>query len=92
VGTWLSDRLCWFHAADTRVPNHSIIDHLEITAALQSCKKDGKIDAALVMFAIGPVQELIAQARKTVDLWAGSYLLSYLTYKAIEYIGINLRI
>jgi len=78
-----------FMPADTRVPNHSIIDHLEITAALQSCKKDDKIDAALVMFAIGPVQELIAQARKTVDLWAGSYLLSYLTYKAIEYIGIN---
>ncbi len=78
-----------FMPADTRVPNHSIIDHLEITAALQSCKKDGKIDAALVMFAIGPVQELIAQARKTVDLWAGSYLLSYLTYKAIESIGIN---
>jgi CRISPR-associated protein Cmr2 len=30
------------------------------------------------MFQIGPVQDFIAQARKTLDLWSGSYLLSYL--------------
>ncbi|MGC9771000.1 type III-B CRISPR-associated protein Cas10/Cmr2 [Fervidobacterium islandicum] len=78
-----------FMPADTRVPNHSIIDHLEITSALQSCKSNGQIDASLLMFAIGPVQEIIAQARKTVDLWAGSYLLSYLAYKAIEKVGVT---
>ena len=32
----------------------------------------------LMIFTIGPVQSFIAQARKTQDLWAGSYLLSYL--------------
>ena len=30
-------------------------------------------------FSIGPVQGFVAQARRTRDLWAGSYLLSYLT-------------
>jgi CRISPR-associated protein Cmr2 len=38
----------------------------------------------LLLFTIGPVQSFIAQARKTQDLYAGSYLLSYLTNFAIE--------
>ncbi|WP_411343474.1 type III-B CRISPR-associated protein Cas10/Cmr2 [Paenibacillus sp. WLX1005] len=32
----------------------------------------------LMIFSIGPVQEFIAQARRTRDLWFGSYLLSEL--------------
>lgn len=31
-----------------------------------------------IYMAFGPVQEFLAQARRTRDLWAGSYLLSYL--------------
>lgn len=38
----------------------------------------------LFLFTIGPVQSFIAQARKTQDLYAGSYLLSYLTDIAID--------
>jgi CRISPR-associated protein Cmr2 len=34
-------------------------------------------------FTFGPVQEFVSQARKTRDLWAGSYLLSYLAGKAM---------
>ena len=30
------------------------------------------------LFQVGPVQEFIAQARSTRDLWSGSYLLSWL--------------
>ncbi|MFF2908702.1 type III-B CRISPR-associated protein Cas10/Cmr2 [Paenibacillus sp. NPDC057934] len=36
----------------------------------------------LMLFSIGPVQEFIAQARKTRDLWFGSYLLSELSKAA----------
>lgn len=75
--------------ADTRVPNHSIIDHLDLSAAVKTAIKGSKIDIALLTFSIGPVQQVIAQARKTVDLWAGSYLLSHLIYKAIEKIGVR---
>lgn len=75
--------------ADTRVPNHSIIDHLDLSAAVKTAIKDSKIDIALLTFSIGPVQQVIAQARKTIDLWAGSYLLSHLIYKAIERIGVK---
>ncbi|MCG0276431.1 MAG: type III-B CRISPR-associated protein Cas10/Cmr2 [Thermosediminibacteraceae bacterium] len=38
----------------------------------------------LFVFTIGPVQEYIVQARKTQDLYWGSYILSYLTWVAIE--------
>ncbi|TKH43945.1 type III-B CRISPR-associated protein Cas10/Cmr2 [Paenibacillus terrae] len=36
----------------------------------------------LMLFSIGPVQEFIAQARKTRDLWFGSYVLSEISKKA----------
>lgn len=86
---WLVDG-AQFLPADTRVSNHSIVDHLDITAALKGCiNNNGKVEASLIAVSIGPVQELIAQARKTKDLWAGSYLLSYLIYGAIEQIGLE---
>lgn len=34
-------------------------------------------------FSLGPVQSFVAQARRTRDLWAGSWLLSYLSENAI---------
>ncbi len=37
-----------------------------------------------VAFSISPVQEFISQARRTRDYWAGSFLLSYLSGKAME--------
>jgi len=68
------------HPADTRAPNHSIYDHLVQTSAIVSALPK----PAFLLFTIGPVQEFIATARKTQDLWSGSYLLSYLIWKAIE--------
>jgi len=78
-----------FLPADTRIPNHSIVDHLDSTSALAGTIEDGKIKASLISVSVGPVQSFIAAARKTMDLWAGSYLLSLVTYKGIEYIGQN---
>ena len=37
----------------------------------------------LLLFQLGPVQEFIAQARSTRDLWSGSYMLSWLVAHAI---------
>lgn len=39
---------------------------------------------AFLLFSIGPVQEFIATARRTHDLWAGSRLLSLLMVSALE--------
>ncbi|WP_225999425.1 type III-B CRISPR-associated protein Cas10/Cmr2 [Paenibacillus sp. BJ-4] len=41
--------------------------------------QEHKSEEILMMFSIGPVQEFIAQARRTRDLWFGSYLLSELS-------------
>lgn len=79
---FLPDIFPWIecHPADSRAPNHSIYDHLVQTSAIVSCLPK----PAFLLFTIGPVQEFISTARKTSDLWAGSYILSYLIYKAIE--------
>jgi len=38
----------------------------------------------IIKFQIGPVQDFIAAARSTRDLWSGSYLLSFLTAAGIR--------
>src|SRR5262245_43725798 len=39
---------------------------------------------AFLAFTLGPVQSFIAAARSVRDLWTGSFLLSWLTYEAME--------
>ena len=83
---FLPDLFPWIdkHPADSRAPNHSIYDHIVQTSAVVTCLDIDK--PSFLLFTITPVQAFIASARKTSDLWAGSYLLSYLIYKAIEVI------
>lgn len=74
--------------ADTRIPDHSIWQHLDLTAALAGAMVGDAQDApALLTISIGPVQGFIAQARKTDDLWAGSHLLSQLAFEAARFIS-----
>lgn len=40
--------------------------------------------SALLVFSIGPVQDFIAAARRTQDLWMGSYILAYLSAAAMR--------
>ncbi|MCS7230444.1 MAG: type III-B CRISPR-associated protein Cas10/Cmr2, partial [Candidatus Kryptonium sp.] len=74
--------------ADTRVPDHSIWEHLKIASSVLAFW-DGKTliqNNSLFLFSIGPVQSFIAQARKTQDFYMGSFILSFLTFKAMEVI------
>jgi len=68
------------HPADSRAPNHSIYDHLVQTSAIVSALSN----PAFLLFTIGPVQSFISKARKTSDLWAGSYMLSYLIWESVK--------
>jgi len=70
--------------ADTRIPDHSIWTHISVVSALQGCVVGDKLRPAFLLFHLGPVQDFIAQARSTRDLWSGSYLLSWLTAHAIR--------
>jgi CRISPR-associated protein Cmr2 len=73
--------------ADTRVPDHTIFDHLDLTAALAACfALDPQDGPALLAVSLGPVQDFIAAARSTSDLWAGSHLLSRLAWEAMRVI------
>ena len=71
--------------ADTRVPDHSIWDHLDLVSAFAGAfAADPDEDAALLALSIGPVQGFIAAARSTSDLWAGSHLLTRLSWEAAK--------
>lgn len=71
--------------ADTRIPDHSIWDHLDLTSAFAGAfSDDPEGEAALLTLSIGPVQPFIAAARTTSDLWAGSHLLSRLSWEAMR--------
>src|SRR5690554_817252 len=71
--------------ADTRLPDHSIWDHLDLTSAFAGAfAADPEGEVALLSLSIGPVQPFIAAARTTSDLWAGSHLLSRLSWEAMR--------
>lgn len=73
--------------AETRIPDHTIWAHLDLTSAFAGAMRDelGNDDTpVLFSMQFGPVQDFIAQARSTSDLWAGSHLLSRLTWEGIK--------
>lgn len=63
--------------ADTRLPDHTIWSHIGVVSAFEGARYGGD-RPALLKFQLGPVQDFIAAARSTRDLWSGSYLLSWL--------------
>ncbi|MDR0673937.1 MAG: type III-B CRISPR-associated protein Cas10/Cmr2, partial [Zoogloeaceae bacterium] len=71
--------------ADTRIPDHSIWDHLDLASAFAGAfAVDPQNEAALLALSIGPVQDFITAARSTSDLWAGSHLLSRLAWETMR--------
>jgi len=74
--------LSYFLPADTRIPDHSIWDHLDITAAISSCLGD----MGLFALKIPAVQEFISHSRKLSDLWASSHIFSTIIFEGIKVI------
>ena len=73
--------------ADTRVPDHTIWAHLDLSSALATAfYTDPDGNPALLTVSFGPVQDFIAQARTTSDLWAGSHLLSRIAWEGLKII------
>ena len=71
--------------ADSRVPDHTIFDHLDLAQALAPCLLDeAQGGPAHLVVSLGPVQPFIASARTTSDLWAGSHLLACLGWEAMK--------
>lgn len=75
--------LLWrFMPADTRIPDHSIWDHVRLASAIAGCLTHGD-RMAFLLFKVGPVQSFIAESRKARDLWAASYIVSVLSGTAM---------
>jgi CRISPR-associated protein Cmr2 len=71
--------------ADTRVPDHTIWAHLDLSAAFATAFATGQGESpALLTMTFGPVQSFISQARSISDLWAGSHLLSFLAWQGLR--------
>ncbi|WP_437874914.1 type III-B CRISPR-associated protein Cas10/Cmr2 [Sorangium sp. So ce513] len=77
----------WRHQpADSRVPDHSLWDHLRVTSSLSFLsgrRHEGPAMPWLLAFSLGPVQRFIAQSRTSTDLWTTSMLLSDLVWHAM---------
>ena len=68
--------------ADTRIPDHTLFQHLDITAGLYAA--GAPHGTAYLSFVLGPVQQFIRAARSVRDLWSGSALLSWLAFQAMK--------
>lgn len=69
--------------AETRNPDHTIWHHVDTTAAFQAATENGRQPAALLAFALGPVQRFIEASRSVRDLWSSSMILSWLAFRSM---------
>jgi CRISPR-associated protein Cmr2 len=80
-----------FLPADTRIPDHTIWHHMQITSALAggivSEDPHAPLEVAFLKMQVGPVQDFIAAAKSTRDLWSGSYLLSWLMAAGLKHLS-----
>lgn len=72
-----------FVAADAVAPHFPLWNHLHVTSAVYSCLKRGGIPGFL-SFNLGSPQAFVQASRKLSDLWAGSFILSFLTMAVIK--------
>jgi len=86
VWRFLSDQYDLGHIlpAETRIPDHSIWDHLDVTSAIFSSLEEG---LCLLSVKIPAVQEFIAHSRKLADLWASSHIFSTIIFGGIKVIA-----
>jgi len=69
--------------ADTRIPTHSIFDHVYACASAVNWTFPDGFDGLLVMVDIAGVQKFISASRKLRDLWISSWLVSALCWASI---------
>lgn len=72
--------------ADPRVPDHSIWDHAATASAFAATYDENEktLKPALLIFTLASAQDFLAAARRTQDLWMGSFLFSWLIWQAMK--------
>lgn len=71
--------------ADPQAPSALLWEHQSLVSALVGTEADGTLRPALLQFNIADTQPFVTRARRTQDLWAGSYLLSFLCWQLLEH-------
>ena len=71
------------HPASASVPYQSVWQHGRIASALVGAGTR----PAILVFNIGSAQDFLTTARRTQDLWMGSFLLSYLCWSGMKVIA-----
>lgn len=66
--------------ADTRTPDHTIWQHLDLASAFAGAGAA----PALLTITFGPIQDFIAAGRSQSDLWAGSHFLSSIAWAGLK--------
>ncbi len=69
--------------ADTRTPTHTVFDHIYAAASMVNWLHGNDVNGFIVKLDIAGIQEFISAARKTRDLWAGSWLVSALAWYTV---------
>ncbi|MBN1830357.1 MAG: type III-B CRISPR-associated protein Cas10/Cmr2 [Deltaproteobacteria bacterium] len=71
----------WRHLpADPRVPSTTVWEQAAAASAIAGAWPE----PAFLIFTIASAQEMVSIARRTQDVWMGSYLLSYLNWQAMK--------
>ena len=75
--------------ADTRIPIHTIFDHLYASATMVNWvyRKDRRYNVPrglLIRIDLAGVQRFISSSRKLSDFWVSSWLTSFIVWKIIE--------
>lgn len=70
--------------ADTRVPTHTIFDHISAAVAVANwVYPSGSPQGCLVLVDLASVQSWIRESRRLRDLWASSWIASWLAWAII---------
>jgi CRISPR-associated protein Cmr2 len=83
-----AERLLWERIpGDSRIPDHSIWEHLKMASALAFLNAATKVpeekEPWLFSYALTPVQGFIEESRTSRDLWVSSFLIADLAWHAM---------
>lgn len=73
--------------SDPRMPSFSYWEHQAMTSAVVTTYDGQSFKPTFLLFTIASAQGFVATSRRTQDLWMSSFLLSYLTWCAMEVIA-----
>lgn len=70
--------------ADTRVPTHTVFDHVAATTMVSNWLLGNSLGGCFVIVDLKSVQSWIGESRRLRDAWASSWLASWLAWETVR--------